>query len=249
MRIGVGGLYISPRAKLGNVLLSDTAIILGHTTIDDFTIIDNNVIVGYPVRSKVRSIKSKAVGRSLNELLDSVSEGSTIGSDVHLRPGTTVYEGTVLGSRVETGHNVLIREKVTVGEGSIIGSSSVVDGRVRIGSNVRIESGVYIPPESVVEDNVFIGPYAVVTNDRYPMSSRLVGVYIERNAAIGANSVLIAGVRVGENSIVAAGSVVTRDVPPNTVVAGVPARPVSARDKYDEKKKLWEEGAFRTWMQ
>ncbi len=240
-------MYISPRAKFGSVLFGDTAVVLGPSTIGDSTIIDNNVIVGYPVRSKVKAAKNKR--GNLNEILDGLSEGSTIGGEVHLRPGTTVYEGTVLGSRVETGHNVLIREKVTIGEGSIIGSSSVVDGRVRIGANVRIESGVYIPPESIVEDNVFIGPYAVVTNDRYPMSSRLVGVYIARNAAIGANSVLIAGVRIGENSVVAAGSVVTRDVPPNIIVAGVPARPVSTRDKYEEKKKLWEEGAVKTWMQ
>jgi acetyltransferase-like isoleucine patch superfamily enzyme len=241
-------LYISTRAKLGNVLVSDTTVVLGPSIVGDSSVLDNNVIVGYPVRAKIREIKGKT-GTGLNELLDKVSSGSIIGREVHLRPGTTIYEDTRLNDGVETGHNVLIRENVIVGESSIIGSSSVIDGRVRIGSRVRIESGVYIPPESVVEDNVFIGPYAVVTNDRYPMSEKLIGVYIERNAVIGANSVLIAGIRVGENSVVAAGSVVTRDVPANTVVAGVPARPVSARDKYDEKKALWEKGVIRTWMQ
>ena len=124
----------------------------------------------------------------------------------------------------------MIREKVRIGNNTLIGSHTIVDGHVTIGENVRIESGVYIPPYTTIGDNVFIGPYAVFTNDKYPMSKRLMGVVIRRNAVIGANAILIAGVEVGENSVIAAGSVVTKDVPPDTVV-GMPAKPIMRREE------------------
>ncbi len=235
--------FISKKARLGSrCIVSPTAKILGYSEIGDNTIVDDNVVVGYPTRRSIHSALSRIERvENIYEFFDSVSSGARIGVSCHLRPGTVVYERTVIGNYVETGHNVMIREDCVIGDNTVIGTLSVIDGRVRIGKSVRIETGVYIPPESVVEDNVFIGPYAVVTNDRYPMSKKLKGVYIEKGAVIGANCVLVAGIRIGENAVVAAGSVVTKDVPPNTVVAGVPAKPLYSRDVYDEKKRLWEE--------
>jgi len=241
-------LYVSKKARIDKILLAESAVVLGKTVIGKGSIIDLNTIIGYPIRSKIRRLEVED-NQSYIEAMDEVSDGSILGSKVHIRPGTSIYEGSFIGNNVETGHNVLIRENVRIGDNTVIGSSSVVDGRVRIGSNVRIESGVYIPPESIIEDNVFLGPFAVVTNDRYPMSKKLIGVYIEEGAVIGANAVLIAGVKIGKRSIVAAGSVVTRDVPPESVVAGVPARIISDREEFEEKKREWEEGGVRTWMQ
>jgi acetyltransferase-like isoleucine patch superfamily enzyme len=115
-----------------------------------------------------------------------------------------------------------------------------VDGRVKIGREVSIQSGVYIPPMSEVGDRVFLAPFVVITNDKYPPSRRLLGVKIENDAVIGANSVLVSGVRIGEGAVVASGAVVTRDVPPRKVVMGVPARVVGTREEYDEKKREYE---------
>jgi acetyltransferase-like isoleucine patch superfamily enzyme len=90
--------------------------------------------------------------------------------------------------------------------------------------------------------NVFIGPAAVITNDPYPMSKRMIGVTIEDGAVIGGGSMIRPGVTVGKDSVVAMGAVVTKDVPPGVVVLGVPARVVYTRKEYDAKKLKWESG-------
>jgi acetyltransferase-like isoleucine patch superfamily enzyme len=86
---------------------------------------------------------------------------------------------------------------------------------------------------------VFIGPGASLTNDPYPMCDKMIGVTIQDNAVIGSRAVIKAGVTVGKNSVVAMGAVVTRDVPENTVVVGVPATVRYSREEYDKKQKEW----------
>jgi acetyltransferase-like isoleucine patch superfamily enzyme len=129
-----------------------------------------------------------------------------------------------------------------IGDNVSIGSLAHVDYNVRIGTNTRIEGSVYIPPMTRIGKNVFIGPAAVITNDPYPMSKRMIGVTIEDGAVIGGGSVIRPGVIVGKDSVVAMGAVVTKDVPPGVVVLGVPARVVYTRKEYDAKKLKWESG-------
>ena len=87
--------------------------------------------------------------------------------------------------------------------------------------------------------NVFIGPSVALTNDPYPPSGKLSGVIIEDNAIIGSKAVIKAGVTIGKNSVVGMGAVVTKDVPPDTVVTGVPAKPKYSRNEYDKKQTEW----------
>jgi acetyltransferase-like isoleucine patch superfamily enzyme len=148
-----------------------------------------------------------------------------------------------LGKNVRVWHFAYVGANTLIGDNVKIGSLAHVDYDVRIGSGTKIEGSVYIPPMSRIGKNVFIGPAAVLTNDPYPPSRRMIGVKIEDGAVIGARAVIKAGVTVGKGSVVAMGAVVTRDVPPGKVVMGVPARVVYTRKEFDVKMKAWESGS------
>jgi UDP-3-O-[3-hydroxymyristoyl] glucosamine N-acyltransferase len=144
------------------------------------------------------------------------------------------------------GRNVRIWNFAYVGAGSVIGdnvkigSLAHIDYDVRIGNDTKIEGLVYIPPLSRIGKKVFIGPAAVLTNDPYPPSKRMVGVTVKDGAVICARAVIKAGVTIGRRSVVAMGAVVTRDVPDGRVVIGVPARVAYGRREFDIKMKEWE---------
>jgi len=152
-----------------------------------------------------------------------------IGPDGTIRSHTTIYAGVRIGARVQTGHGVLIREHTRIGDDCSIGSGSVVEFAVVIGDRVRLHSQCFVPEYSVLEDDCWLGPRVVLTNARFPKSrgakDTLEGVRICRLAKIGANATLLPGVVIGAGALVGAGAVVTRDVPPDTVVVGNPARP------------------------
>lgn len=230
-------LYISKKSSMRGMLEGDS-IILGSSVIEEGSLIGVGVIIGYPSYRKVK--KLIAEGKISLESYDEVSEGSKIDESCVIRSSSVIYERAILGRGVQTGHNVMIRENCVIGDGSVVGSHSVLDGNVKVGRNVSIQTGNYLSPGTVVGDGVFLGPFVVITNDRYPASRRLLGVEIEDNAVIGANSTLISGVKIGRNSVVAAGAVVTRDVEPEKVVAGVPARVIMSREEYEMKKKEYE---------
>ncbi len=158
------------------------------------------------------------------------------------KPVNFIADDAELGKNVKVWHFAYVGSKTKLGDNVSIGSLAHVDYNVRIGANTRIEGSVYIPPLTRIGKGVFIGPAAVITNDPYPMSKRMVGVTIEDGAVIGGGSVIKAGVAVGKNSVVAMGAVVTKDVPPGVVVLGAPARVVYTRKEYDAKKVAWESG-------
>ncbi|NOZ59204.1 MAG: N-acetyltransferase [Euryarchaeota archaeon] len=166
---------------------------------------------------------------------------TVVGDGGIIRRGTVIYCDVTIGRNFRTGHNVLIREKTQIGDNVLVGSSSIIEGRCRIGSNVSIQSMVYIPVNTVVEDFVFLGPMAVLTNDRYPIRGRereLVGPRLRRGCSIGANATILPGVEVGEGAMVAAGAVVTRDVPPWHLALGVPARFVRLPEELRELNRI-----------
>jgi acetyltransferase-like isoleucine patch superfamily enzyme len=158
------------------------------------------------------------------------------------KPVNYVADDAVLGKNVRIWHFAYVGSNTIVGDDVKIGSLAHVDYDVRIGSGTLIEGLVYIPPKSRIGKNVFIGPAAVLTNDPYPPSKRMVGVTIEDGAIIGGRAVIKAGVTVGRRAVVAMGAVVTKDVPPEAVVMGVPARVAYTRKEFDAKMKEWEGG-------
>lgn len=148
-----------------------------------------------------------------------------IGRESTIRSGAIIYPNVRIGDRLTTGHDIVIREGTTVGDDVVVGTKTVIDGTSTIGSGVSMQTGVYVPRETTIGDDVFLGPHAVLTNDPYPIRREvdLVGPILEDGVSVGANATLLPGVAVGEGSFVAAGAVVTEDVPPNRLAVGTPA--------------------------
>ncbi|MEM1532123.1 MAG: DapH/DapD/GlmU-related protein [Nitrososphaerota archaeon] len=218
--------------------LSHGCYVFGSSYIGNGTFIDTNVVVGYPSRSKL--IKARFESQHVLEILDDLSNGARIGDKCIVRCGTIIYEDVNIGNYVETGHNVLIRSGSRIGNNCVVGTGTQLDGSVKIGNNVRVESMVYLPHLTEIGDNVFLGPGVRVTNDLYPPSRKLLGVRVEDDASIGCGAILLAGITIGKGAVVAAGAVVTRDVPPNVVVKGIPARLHASKDEYLKKKSDYE---------
>lgn len=146
----------------------------------------------------------------------------------------------ILGDNVKIWHFTYIGDNTVIGNNVMIGSLTHVDYNVKIGNNCKIEGSVYIPPLTEIGNDVFIGPSTTFTNDPYPMSKKMIGVVVEDGVIIGGRSVVKAGVRIGKNSVIAMASVVTKDVPPNVVVMGHPARIKYSREEYNIKKDNWD---------
>lgn len=162
-----------------------------------------------------------------------------LGQGAQIRTGTIVYGDVTVGEDFQTGHYVTVREKTVAGNHVLIGTNTVIDGMVSIGDFVKIESNCYVPTQTEIGTRVFFGPGVTLTNDRYPLKMRdeyaPQGPVIEDGVTLGAGVVVLPGVRIGHDSFVAAGAVVTKDVSPFSLVAGVPAKATPLPDKLRER--------------
>lgn len=153
-----------------------------------------------------------------------------VGPGCLVRSGTVLYSGVRLGAGTQTGHHVVVREDTEVGEESVIGTAATVEERIRIGDHVLVETQAHLSGLTVVEDYAFVGPGCVTTNDLRMLHRRagarqhLVGPVLSWGCRLGARAVVLPGVTVGREALVAAGAVVIRDVPDRTVAVGNPVR-------------------------
>jgi acetyltransferase-like isoleucine patch superfamily enzyme len=172
--------------------------------------VEDSVLLGYPAG---REIPNRRL---------------VIGANAKIRSGSVIYEGTTIGSHFETGHNVLIREENVIGDHFSIWTNSIVDYGCRFGDRVKIHSNCYIAQFTIIEDDAFLAPGVTIANDIHPgceFSAKCMrGPTIKRGAQIGINATVLPYITIGERALVGSGAVVTRDVPPETVVAGNPAR-------------------------
>ncbi|MDP6906679.1 MAG: acyltransferase [Candidatus Thalassarchaeaceae archaeon] len=129
-----------------------------------------------------------------------------------------------------------IGENVIVGFDCNIGALSHIGNEVILGNRVRVQGGAYIANKCVIKDDVFIGPNSTLLNDKYPPSGdseKWMPVVVEARAVIGGGSTVLPGVVVGENSVLAAGAVLTKNIPPGEVWAGNPAKYLMSRMEYE----------------
>lgn len=197
---------ISKHARIGrDVKIGPFSIVYDNAHIGDGTVIDGYCEIGYPT--------PLAEGRPL-----------VIGANSTIRSHSVFYEGSTFGDRLVTGHRVTVRENTVAGANLQLGTLCDLQGDCTIGDYVRFHSNVHIGKHSKVGNFVWIFPYVVLTNDPHPPSHVQMGCEIGDFAALATMSVVLPGVKVGMHALVAAHSMVGKDVAPHTVVGGAPAK-------------------------
>jgi len=173
-----------------------------------------------------------ATGRQLQSYTLQLGKGAVV------RAGTTLYVGSQIGVGLETGHGVVIREENRIGDHFSVWNKTTIDYGSVIGNHVKIHANCYIAQFTTIEDEVFMAPGVTIANDPHPgcafSKACMRGPTIKRGAQIGVNVTILPMVTIGEGAVIGSGSVVSRDIPPYTVVYGNPARP-SPRSMFEQR--------------
>jgi acetyltransferase-like isoleucine patch superfamily enzyme len=224
VRIGDGATLGAHVVIHDGVKIEDGAMLGAHvvvhegTVIGDGCVIEDHVVLG----KRPRLARSSSARGDVGAL--------RLGTRVTVCAGAVVLAGARLGDEAIVGDQAYVRERAAIGAGSLVGRGSVVDNDVVVGERVKLQTNVYITAFSTIEDDVFVGPGASTTNDdtmsRHGSETPLRGATLRRACRIGGGAVLTPGVEVGEEAFLAAGAVLTRDLPPRAVAMGVPARVV-----------------------
>lgn len=197
---------VSPLAKLGdNVSVGAFTTVHDNVEISSGTRIDGYCVLGYPT---------------------TFSEGAPliIGRDSTIRSHSVFYEGSSFGDGLITGHQVTVREKTIAGKALQIGTMADIQGHCKIGNYVRTQSSVTIGQRSQIGDFVWLFPGVLLTNDPNPPSNDLLGVVLEDYVVVAVKSTLLPGVCIGKGSFVTAHSLVSQDMPEDSLVSGSPAK-------------------------
>ncbi|USW94560.1 hypothetical protein NHF39_25520 [Pseudomonas proteolytica] len=205
-------------------IIENGATIGSNVSIGPYSIVHKNVVIGDNTEigayCEVGLPTKLANGRPL-----------IIGKGAVIRSHSVFYEGSTFGENLVTGHRVTIRELTTAGEGFQIGTLGDIQGHCEIGDYVKCHSNVHIGQHSTVGNYVWIFPYVVLTNDPHPPSEVMAGVTIEDFAVLATMSVILPGVTVKKGALVGAHSSVNKDVNPDAVVAGSPAKFICGTEK------------------
>jgi acetyltransferase-like isoleucine patch superfamily enzyme len=199
-------------------VVSEDATLGADVSVGPFSVIGPNVRVGAGT-----SIGSHCV---IGESSPLATGQLTIGERSLIRSHSVIYQGSEFGDELETGHHVVLREGLKVGRNLRAGSYSDFQGDSRIADYVRCHSGVFVSKRAVIQSYVWVFPQCALLDDPTPPSANEnhQGVTLQEYAVVGAKSCIAPGVVVGENSFVAAGSMVTRNVGPGSAVRGNPAK-------------------------
>jgi UDP-2-acetamido-3-amino-2,3-dideoxy-glucuronate N-acetyltransferase len=206
------GAIIEEQVTLGNnVVVHDNVLIRGGTTVND-----NAVLGRVPQMAGIIQRKPKSDLAKLE-----------IGRNCVVGAGAVLYVGTVIGDDTLIGDLVSIREECKIGNHVVIGRGVMLNYNIEIRDRVRVMDTSHFGGDMIVEEDVFIGPHVCSANDNSiglrPSVPRK-GPHICRGASVGIGAILLAGVTIGEQAIVAAGALVQEDVPARKMVLGVPAR-------------------------
>lgn len=221
---------LNPDSRAPGLLLGEDVQIADDVSFGAGVIVHAGTIVGAGCTIEDRALLGKRPRLASSSAAHGDVGRLRIAEGVTVCSGAVVFAGATLGEQAIVGDQSFVRERSSVGAGSVIGRGSVVDNDVTVGARVRVQSNVYLTAFTIVEDDVFVGPGVVTTNDdtmaRHPPGAPLLGATLRRACRIGGGAVLTPGVEIGEEAFVAAGALVTSDVPARAVVMGAPARVV-----------------------
>ncbi len=243
----MSSLVIDKSARVGaGVAFGHNVIIGGSVCIGDGCRIGSNVVIheGTSIGSNVRIDDNSVIGklpmRAANSIFkdEKKPDGTKIGDNVIIGACVIIYAGAVIGEKVLVADLASVRENVSVGSFTIVGRGVAIENFCEIGSRVKLETNAYITAYSKIEDNCFVAPNVCTSNDNFlgrtkERFNKMKGVTLKKGARIGANATILPGVTVCEDALVAAGSVVTKDVAARKIAMGVPAR--IARDVASEQ--------------
>lgn len=181
------------------------------------------------------SISENALFISPNERHGTIK----IGNNCKILGYSVIHFDCIIGNGVLINHNTVLMPDITIGDETYTGSCIVFEPHSKIGKRCGINANSHITGYLEIEDDVFIGPSVTFTNDlkmsyhRRDHGKNLKGAKVEYGARIGAGATIFGHLTIGNNSIVGAGSLVTKDVPPETIVYGIPAKVIRKIDKDD----------------
>jgi UDP-3-O-[3-hydroxymyristoyl] glucosamine N-acyltransferase len=225
-RIGAGttfgeGCFVGENVRLG------TGCRIGH-----HVVIHPDTVVGNDVRVDDHASLGKKPMKAANSATTSDQElpALTVGDVCIVGTGVVLYRGARIDGKVLMADLSTVRENVSIGRGTIVGRGVTIENFCTIGRYCKLESECYITAYSELEDRVFVAPGVVTSNDNFvgrtaERFKHFKGVTVRKGARIGAGSVILPGIVIGADALVAAGSVVTRDVSPHKIVLGAPAKP------------------------
>lgn len=166
------------------------------------------------------------IGRPLDN--KKVGDKTIIGNNLLVRSHSIIYENNVIGNNVKISHGVIIRENNRIGDNVTIGNNAEIEPGCIIGNNIVIHSSCFIGELTEIQENVWMGPSCITLTTLHPRCKHKKecnkGPIIGKGAIIGAGAILMPRIRIGENAMIGAGSVVTKNVPANHIVAGIPAK-------------------------
>ena len=262
-------LIIGKNVSIGeNVRFGHNCIVEDNVVIQNSCFIDNNTIIrsGVQIGAKSNIGSNCIIGEyGMDFYVDKEFHGNSlfIGKNALIRSGTIIYTGSKIGKDFQTGHRVTIREKSSFGNHVSIGTLCDIQGNCHLGDYVRLHSNVHVGQLSVIDSFAWIFPYVVLTNDPTPPSENLVGVHICSFAIVATGAIIMPGIKIGQDSLVGAGAIVTKPVDSYSVVVGNPAKRISdirnIRNKitgeqlypwrhYFKKYMPWEESSFENWV-
>ncbi len=212
MKFNGRNVSISPSAKIGrNVKIGDNCTIYDGVEIGDDTIICNDTVLGEPLNTYYCDPNYQ-------------NPPTVIGEKSIVRSHSIIYAACHIGAGFSSGHRTTIRENTVIGECSSVGTMSDLQGQVKIGKYCRLHSNVHLAQGSTIGDFVFLYPYVVMTNDPYPPSTDIRGGFIGSYTQVGVHAIILPGIKVGENCLVGANTVVNKRLPDFSLAMGDPMK-------------------------